>query len=227
MAYQFMVSFSIFLVLPSACAVLGCIMLAWGRFLDNNEHDPGRSRVIMLFGLLVATVVELDMGCRGEVHPLTLAFSLVANLWGGLDAVLRFPAKHTLESFFGKKQTILIAAKTFACILSCRFHSTSFATLLVMLLIDVWGLPVLFLMALPMNPKEQVLKNVANDIDIVLRIWRLVRSPDERQHYAARLLAWWYRKLTGFSERSSLALFVVSATSPEHRRRLQRRGRCV
>lgn len=40
--------------------------------------------------------------------------SLLTNFWGALDAVLRFPAAHDLESFFSLKQLFLLLTKTFS-----------------------------------------------------------------------------------------------------------------
>ena len=45
----------------------------------------------------------------------------------------------------------------------------------------IWGLPVLYLMALPLDPAEQVAADEEDDVDIVMGIWNLTTCQKERQ----------------------------------------------
>jgi len=220
-------SCTLFLYFPLAVTLQAMIVWLWGVILDRHEHDPGRVKGFMLLGLIAATSLEMSLSSRGITQPAVLAVALVANFWGGCDAVLRFPAAHRLESFFGKKQVLLMAAKTCAYFLGLVRFGSSFNLFLSLLLTNIWGLPFLYLMALPMDPKEQVLDSDA-DIDVMVKVWRLAVRSEERRQCLASCAMWWRRTLMTFSEQQSpLALLVLSATSAGQRRRLRKRGRCV
>mmetsp|Transcript_4732 Transcript_4732/g.13835 ORF Transcript_4732/g.13835 Transcript_4732/m.13835 type:complete len:229 (-) Transcript_4732:398-1084(-) len=228
MAFQYVFSLGLVFAVVLMFSALGVAVWAWGCFLDSYEHDPDRVRKWML-GILAFTVAtELGLAGSGVVPAWVAVFSLVANLWGGLDAVLRYPAAHDLESFFSVKQFFLLTVKTFAYafgIVSFKLHIVKF---LLVLLFNTWGLPVLYLMALPLDVCEQVAKDDDYDVDLAVRVWQLTLSPTERSKCMATFQSWWYRKLSTASESSTLARkLVLCSASPEYRRTLQRRGRSV
>lgn len=222
-----MLTFFGFAVFAAVAAMLGAIMWAWGAYLDKHEHDPARVRAVMLLILLVAAPTEVGLASQGYVKPWVLSASLLANLWGGFDAVLRYPGAHSLTSFFGIKQCTLIAVKTLAYTFGMYAFKWDSAVFWIMLLIDVWGLPILYLMAVPMNPKEQVVADDAYDVDLAVRLWQLACSSLERRRCVATCKGWWYRELHTASERSAIARFAICAASSEHRRALGKRGRSV
>mmetsp|Transcript_10825 Transcript_10825/g.28954 ORF Transcript_10825/g.28954 Transcript_10825/m.28954 type:complete len:232 (-) Transcript_10825:784-1479(-) len=231
MAYQYVLSMSLIFTVVLIFGALGVAVWSWGCFLDNYEHDPGRVRAWMAMILLFTTMTELGLASSGIVHNWVVVFSLVANFWGGLDAVLRYPKAHDLESFFSVKQFFLLTVKTFAYafgIVSFRMHIVKF---LLVLLFNTWGLPVLYLMALPLDACEMVTKDDEYDVDLAVRVWQLTLNPIERRKCMMTCKSWWYRKLSTASESSSLARnLVLCSASPEYRRTLQRRvhgGRSV
>jgi len=214
--------------IPLLFVFLGLLMWQWSLFLDRHEHVSARVKAVMSLTLLLLIATETCLGLRGVTHSSALAVCLVANLWGGLDAVLRFPAEHDLESFFGLKQIGLIGAKSCAFMCSFFLHNASFPVLLSLLIIDAWGLPLLYIMALPTEPQEQqALFDPHNDVDVVVRSWRFIFSQAERRRCIEDCQSWLYRNLTFLSEHSSLACLAVCAASAEHRRSLRKRGRCV
>merc|ERR1740121_2167807 len=95
------------------------------------------------------------------------------------------------------------------------------------LILSVLGLPILYLMAIPMDPAEQVALDEAYDIDVVRRLWQFASCSLERRRCMVSCRGWWYKKLNTASECSVLAKIAICAASPEHRRVLRKVGRCV
>jgi hypothetical protein len=208
--------------------VLAFMIYAWGTLLNKYEHDPGRIRAMMFLILSFVTSVEMSMCARGITHPWVAYFSLVANLWGGFDALLRYPAAHSLDSTFTVKQLFLMTAKTVAYgvgLVNFRIHAGLF---FVELLLNIWGLMVLFLMALPLNEREQVARDSDYDVDLMIRVWQLATVSHERRRCVSTCKTWWYRRLTTASECSPIARYVICATGPAKLRQTFRKtGRCV
>merc|ERR1719382_150517 len=106
----------------------------WGNFLDRNEHDPDRVRAVMVLILATATCWEVGLHASGLTYPFTLWVSVVGGLWGGLDALLRYPASHELESFFCLKQCGLLFVKSLTYALGMVNFRTNAVAFLVVLL---------------------------------------------------------------------------------------------
>merc|ERR1719210_1753110 len=110
----------------------------------------------MLSLLSCATAVELGLSLFGLTPCWVALLTVFVNTWGGLDAILRYPMVHDSESLFAMKQLVLVALKTaayIACmILSVLDGRSGFVPFLAVLLLDVWGLPLLYLMAIPCDP---------------------------------------------------------------------------
>lgn len=215
-----------------SCIVLGVLILTfliwvWGSVLDSIEHDPGRVRALMFIILSTVAACELSLVTCGIFHSIVVWISLVANLWGGLDALLRYPASHDLDSFFSAKQIGLLLIKTAAYSFGAVDFRASTGIICIALLLAVWSLPILFLMAMPMDPKEQVAKNDKYDIDLLVRVWQLVASSRERNHCLSVCRFWWNRKLMAASESSSLARMAICYASPQYHRAFKRVGRSV
>lgn len=205
----------------------GAAVWAWGVFLDRCEHDPGRVRAVMCLGVFGATALETALVAHGAVRSWVMWVSLLTNFWGALDAVLRFPAAHDLESFFSLKQLFLLLTKTFSFGLGMVSFKSHLWLLLFLLVSNIWMWPMLYFMALPMDEAEQVVKDDAYDVDVLIRVWQLAASATERQVCLASCRSWWYRRLALASERSSLARVAICATSARHRRALRKVGRNV
>jgi len=72
-------------------------------------------------------------------------------------------------------------------------------------------------MALPLDPSEQVLLNDANDVDLAVRMWRLMVNSHERRSCYMSCRGWCYKSLAEASETSGLVRYALCAASPEHR----------
>jgi len=226
MAYQFVLTWSLLACVIGTIVAFGLIVFLWGAYLDRHEHDPGRIRAAMFLMLFVVTCSELGLLLAGVVSLKTTLLALLVNCWGGLDALLRFPAAHDLESWFSAKQFGLLLVKTVTYafgFIGFRMHIGKFIALI---LLNVWGLPVLYLMALPLDPCEQVAQD-EYDIDLVIRVWQLAVCSKERRKCLDTCRCWWNRKLVAASEQSPLARMAICAASPHYRRAFSKKGRSV
>eukprot|EP00931_Biecheleriopsis_adriatica_P044579 TRINITY_DN25512_c0_g1_i2.p1 TRINITY_DN25512_c0_g1~~TRINITY_DN25512_c0_g1_i2.p1 ORF type:complete len:181 (-),score=25.73 TRINITY_DN25512_c0_g1_i2:60-602(-) len=180
----------------------------------------------MFLMLSAVTASEVCLCSCGIVSSKTTALAFLANLWGGLDALLRFPAAHDFESCFTAKQMLLLALKTmsYSCgFISFRQHIGKF---IAHLLLNVWGLPVLYLMALPLDPCQQV-GDEEFDTDLAVRVWKLAVNCKERRRCLDTCRWWVNRKLVAVSESSHFARYAICAASPQYRRVLNKQGRSV
>jgi len=226
MAYQYVLTWALLASVVATVLAFGLIVFFWGAFLDKNEHDPGRVRAVMFLMLFAVTSVEIGLTLCGVVGFKTTLLAMFVNFWGGLDALLRFPAAHDLESWFSAKQFMLLLVKT-ACyafgFIGFKQHIGKFIALI---LLNVWGLPVLYLMALPLDPCEQVAED-EYDVDLALRVWQLAMCSKERRKSFDTCRSWVNRKLVAASERSPLARMAICAASPQYRRAFNKKGRSV
>lgn len=208
-----------------ASLFLGALVWAWGAYLDLHEHNPGRVRSMMIKVLSLTSLCEMSLSASGFTCHWAAVVGLIVNLWGGLDASLRYPAAHDVESCFSVKQCFLLLVKTFSYafgIVSFRDHV---GKLLLVLLVIIWGLPVLYLMALPLDPKEQVAADDRDDVDLVLRVWQLYACTTERQRCLKTCRNWLHRRLFAVSHRSPMARMAICAASPTYRRAFSSRSR--
>jgi hypothetical protein len=188
-------------------------------------HNPASIRATMLLILGIASACEISFSYFGLTQHWVAVVAVAINLWGGLDALLRFPAAHDIESFFAVKQLLLLFAKLFAYafgIIHLRRHINEFVMILILL---IWTLPVLYLMALPLNPAEQVADNDCDDVDLVVKVWELSTCRTERQRCLKTCRTWLHRSLFAVSERSNVAKMAICAASPSYRRVFSK-GRC-
>jgi hypothetical protein len=198
--------------------ILGMIIWLWGSFLDVHEHNPARVRSAMMVILVFSTMCELGFSSYEWTRQWVGMISLAVNVWGGLDALLRFPAAHDFESFFAAKQVALLLVKTFAYtfgIIDFRQHIGKF---LVVLLIVIWGLPVLYLMALPLDPAEQVAADERDDVDLAVKVWRLTTCHVERKRHLGTCKSWLHRRLFSASKCSPIARIALCAASSTYKR---------
>ncbi|CAE8593083.1 unnamed protein product, partial [Polarella glacialis] len=121
---------------------------------------------LFLWGI---TAFDIGMSTSGITCPAVASLSLLVNIWGGLDALLRFPAAHELESFFSVKQFCLLSLKTFGYAFGFSSFREHIGKFIVVLLLNIWAPPVLYLMALPLDPFEQVVKDDEYDVDLAFR----------------------------------------------------------
>lgn len=227
MAFEYVLTFSLLGKVLVLFLCLGVLVWAWGAFLDSYEHDPGRVRAVMFLIITTITATEFGLAAHDITYDWVALVSLAITFWGSFDALLRYPAAHSIESFFTVKQFCLLIVKTFVYTFGMISIRQNIGIFLTVLLVNIWGLPVLYLMALPLDPAEQVVKDDAYDIDLAARVWQLAVCSNERRRCIATCRSWWHRNLMAASECSPLACFAICAASPEYRQKMRKQGRSV
>eukprot|EP00928_Gymnodinium_smaydae_P019598 TRINITY_DN17529_c0_g1_i2.p1 TRINITY_DN17529_c0_g1~~TRINITY_DN17529_c0_g1_i2.p1 ORF type:complete len:230 (+),score=22.98 TRINITY_DN17529_c0_g1_i2:63-752(+) len=218
-------TFNLLASLVGSLGALCLVVVSWAAFLDRHEHQ--RMDIVRVFlgtFLSIAAVVEVWFCATGIVDTWALFLLLVADVWGGMDALIRFPAAHGIASAFTVKQIALSFLKVGALLCGCFGIRAHICQITALLLLDVIGLPLLYIMAQPMDPSFQVVKR-EEDIDLLVRAWRLAIRPKERRRCLAQIRA---RCRCGFlvaAERFTLARRAIVAISPACGVALQRKGK--
>jgi len=208
-----------------------CALLigAWALFLDvveQREHSPAKVRAAMFSILFAAMMCESAFLFCGFTHRWVIVVSLLVNLWGWLDALLRFPVVHDVQSVFTAKQFLLLVLKTLSYAFGIIGLSDHIGKFLLLVMINIWGMPVLYLMALPLHdyaePDER-------DVDLVLRVWQFTTCKTDRQQCLRTCKNWLHRRLFDVSLRcdSPTVRSAVCAASPVCRRAFSKGCRSV
>lgn len=226
MAHEHILTWTLLASIVLSISVFAVLVWLWGSFLDRQEHDPGRVRAVMSIILTITTMSEFCLAAYGAVTPKAFVLALLVNLWGGMDAVLRFPASKDLESWFSAKQFALLILKTVGFGYGFVSLRQNMGIFIAILLLNIWGLPVFYLMALPLDPREQVADD-EYDVDLALRVWQLAMCSKERRRCIHTCQCWMNRKLVAASEQSSLARMAICAASPQYRRAFSKKGRNI
>jgi hypothetical protein len=145
-----------------------------------------RVRIFFVFLAIVSMCIDFTVWHMYHSGGIMLSLMLVINFWGWLDAALRFPAMHDVESFFTLKQVILMWVKVFWHV--GIFYNAGLsdfgwgAFLLVILFVanDIIA-PAIYLNNLPLDDCLQFQEEVhsmamVKNEDIIVRIWRPLKS---------------------------------------------------
>lgn len=157
--------------------VIGVCWL-WPDFVDTN--DPPRIRKALSWMLAVQNVVEVGLWLGGSVKTWVIFVVLITNAWGMLDALLRFPIIHDIDSFFGLKQVALIAVKLAGYALGFESIGKNVGWFILVILSCVFSMPILWLTALPFGEVSVYAKTDAVDEDLAYRLLKVARDPVER-----------------------------------------------
>jgi len=183
------------LVLVICFNLVACL---WGIFLCRFERDPACIRRVMALVLFAAVVTQVLFATCGFIHPWVAKLSVFIDVWGGLDAILRYPARHELESFFSAKQFSLQATKVVAYVGGFRHMREHTAKFAAGLLFNHWGLSFLYLAALAVGCP--CAEDEERDVDLALRAWRVVAYPKHRSECYISCQRWWHRRLLNIIE---------------------------
>lgn len=211
LAFSLLGSFAIGLILLGT--ILRTILRLWGSFLDSHEHNPAMIRFVMVAILVLLTLCEMSFSAFGWTHQWVVWVSLVVNIWGSFDACLRFPVAHDLESAFFWKQSVLLSVKSLSYAFGIVHYGQGMWKFLLVLLIIIWGLPVLYLIALPLDPADQVPADDRHDVDVAVKTWRLITCHQDRQRALSTCKTLLTRSLFSFSQCSPTARVVLCAAS--------------
>merc|ERR1712032_450729 len=158
-----------------------------------------------------------------------LAVIALVNVWGLLDATLRYPVVYDFSSLFSIKQILLLAAKMFFYALSFRSITLSRMWFFDMVLLNIVVLPLAYLLALPFDLEDSFapLGNSDYDVDVAVRIFRFVARP-RRWRECAKACRWWIRGVVlALARRSPTVSKAVCSVIPSYRKVLLPTGREV
>lgn len=158
----------------------------WHVFHATKEHRPYPETTRRALFLIVAALsgVELLHVWIGRMYGWMVPVILVGNVWGFLDAVLRFPIVYDVGTFFTLKQCFLVTFKV-VC-LSCGFADLNYENMLWLLVILVVNafFPLLYTLALPIDDDAVDQRLAAHDVvdaDLALRVIQLATNQQRRQ----------------------------------------------
>mmetsp|Transcript_9580 Transcript_9580/g.24670 ORF Transcript_9580/g.24670 Transcript_9580/m.24670 type:complete len:223 (+) Transcript_9580:82-750(+) len=157
----------------------------WPDFVDCT--DPPQIRLVLHIILALETLAEVSFCCLDLVKPWMMILIVLCNGWGLLDAFLRFPIVHDLDSLFTLKQVLLVTLKLSGYALGFRNIGKHVGWFVLIVLCCVFLVPILWLTALPIGDVSSYhQKHNAVDVDIAVRLWRACSHAPERAAAAAR-----------------------------------------
>ena len=181
MAVAVLVAYGVYVAL-FICGVCWC----WPDFVDGSDPERVR-RILFLVGFML-TLEEGLLYLWDVLSGWSYAIAIFCNVWGLLDAFLRFPIVHDLDSFFALKQLFLILFKIAGYLLGIRNLTKNLPWAVLLLLINVCTVPIMWLTALPIgdvNSYHQ--KHHVKDEDLALRLWRIAVTPSDATAMVAYL----------------------------------------
>jgi len=188
---------------------------------------PYPEKVRRVLALIVAglTCTEGYFVWNGSLRSWILIPILLVNGWGYLDAVLRFPVVHDLDSTFTAKNLILLALKV--SMLGFGFRNLSrpnnAAAMVFFVITNVLGMPAFYLLALPLeenNHDQRMAAHDVNDVDLSQKAYALITSSEKRQEsmegLKQRVRAGGVKVLTQLP--ANISTRMEESLSPTHRK---------
>mmetsp|Transcript_84424 Transcript_84424/g.131863 ORF Transcript_84424/g.131863 Transcript_84424/m.131863 type:complete len:222 (+) Transcript_84424:58-723(+) len=152
----------------------------WPDFVDSS--DPPKVRAVLFVILGIATSFEILIWLTDIVKSWTLVLIIFTNVWGMGDAFLRFPVVHDIDSLFGLKQVCVLLVKIVGYSLGFRDITAHVGWFVLVILGSIFTVPICWLTALPIGDCNSYhMKHDVVDVDIVIRIWRLIWNPRDRE----------------------------------------------
>jgi len=174
----------------------GC---AWCLYL---ERKPSYSDLRNWFYCMTGFVWVVELGlCYFETTWLwTMLAVTPVNIWGFLDAALRFPAPHGFDSFFAVKQLLLLILKVLIYTLGLRDINNTPLIYFSLIVFHIILIPLLYLAAqsevdmqvrtkTPMNSAKSQKQTLVEagievcDVDIMVRMWFILCSREQRHAF--------------------------------------------
>lgn len=194
----------------------------WPDFVDNS--DPPRIRAALLMILCFATGFEVVIWLTGIVKSWVLVLVLVTNLWGMGDAFLRFPVVKDIDSLFGLKQILLFITRILGYALGFRDIGTHVGWFILIMLACIFTVPICWLTALPIGDAASMhMKNDAVDVDILVRIWRIITDSKDRSETMARFRRQTLLTMAGLCQAMPFLTPVASRVDPSVERLLRKK----
>jgi len=203
--------------------------IGWCMYLEGQPATKV-TRIIFLLVLATATCIDLALCVWRYVAWWMLPTLLLLNCWGALDAVLRFPVLHGFDSAFSCKQLLLLLLRGILYVVGAQ-SSLSKTAMFAVLILNVLGLPLMYVLALPLDDMmgcdQQVAARDVVDKDLAVRVWRFTTDASSRRQCVAQ-----YRR-RGFAIAASVARTIPITQrvfcyfDPRLQRALHKSTRCV
>jgi hypothetical protein len=161
---------------------LVCAGCLWCLYLESNP-TPGRIRSWGYLAVAAVSVTDFTLWYYEVAWSWLVLAALPVNVWGMLDAVMRFPAPHDVESLFTLKQFALLAAKVAMYTYGFVDFYASGLIYVTLFAVNVIGLPLFYFVALPMDGSRSKAATVdVGDVDVAVRLLRIITNTEERRH---------------------------------------------
>eukprot|EP00929_Paragymnodinium_shiwhaense_P101204 TRINITY_DN64107_c0_g1_i1.p1 TRINITY_DN64107_c0_g1~~TRINITY_DN64107_c0_g1_i1.p1 ORF type:complete len:266 (-),score=32.19 TRINITY_DN64107_c0_g1_i1:63-860(-) len=176
-------------VVALGCWIVVCIIIVW-RWLSylGAKPEPSRGRAGLKVALLLATTAELILCCTGHLHWWMIFVIVFVNGWGPLDAVLRYPHVHDVDTLFTVKQMLLLCIKLGSLAFGLSDLLAQLALLVGLGILNFVLMPAIYVTALPLDARPQeyqkLCKGVPN-IDVAVKMSRylgkMASDPQKRR----------------------------------------------
>mmetsp|Transcript_2997 Transcript_2997/g.5236 ORF Transcript_2997/g.5236 Transcript_2997/m.5236 type:complete len:206 (-) Transcript_2997:25-642(-) len=187
-------------------------------------------KIVMFTLWCLLTGLDIWMLHWNGAPPWAVGFLVLTNGWGWLDAVLRYPLLHDIDSFFTLKNMLLILLKILWLILVFMRSKTNPVSFVICAMLAIIA-PMFYAMMLPLDEPDQVynlIKSLYIDEDIALRFWNFVRAPGHGfQAWNRQRNKIIKRGLEEIAELSPRAAAKLGEMSPSRRAMLRKPGRSV
>eukprot|EP00931_Biecheleriopsis_adriatica_P092903 TRINITY_DN66671_c0_g1_i1.p1 TRINITY_DN66671_c0_g1~~TRINITY_DN66671_c0_g1_i1.p1 ORF type:complete len:228 (+),score=34.84 TRINITY_DN66671_c0_g1_i1:62-685(+) len=187
-------------------------------------------RIGMIIVWLLLSCLDIWIWRQNQAPAWSAIVLLITNVWGWLDAVLRYPILHDVDSLFTLKNLLLILLKIGWLIwvfTRNKAYPISFVVCSMLAII----VPMFYAMFLPLDESEQaynLIKSTYSDDDLAKRLWHFASNPREsvrafnRMRYKAMK-----RGMEELAERSPSVAAKLGDMSPSRKAMLRKPGRSV
>jgi len=181
------------ILLVMAALVVPMVFIALYAFwIECWKPYPEKVRRCLLLIVAGLTCTEGFFVWNGSLRSWILIPILLVNGWGYLDAVLRFPVIHELDSTFTAKNLILLALKV--SMLGFGFRNltrpNNAAAMVFFVITNVLGMPAFYLIGLPLdsdNAEQRMAAHDVKDVDLSQKAYALITSSETRKESMAGL----------------------------------------
>jgi len=217
--------YPIILVLAAMLSPL-CVVTVYALWIERYKPYIETVRNFLLLSVALQTLVEGGLVWMGSLRSWFFVPMILINCWGFLDAVLRFPVVHDIESAFTLKNILLLAFKMATILFSSMSldNPVNMARMVALLMTNLIVCPCLYLIGLPLGADQQNQREAAhdvNDVDMAQSAYRLITSSEQRRESLFGLkkrVQHSGRKILTLPMAATLADALEVSLSPSHRK---------
>jgi len=192
-----------------------------GREELADDPRPELARTALFVVWVVATGLELCCWWAKFTTWWMAVATIVHSIWGWLDAILRFPKLHDVESLFTLKHVCLMLLKMLLLAFGMTNLQKNALYFLGLLFLNMM-LPVIYLLMLPLDDEavyQRIYSHGVVDEDIAIRMFRVLANPTQNWFKCKRQAE---AAFFGLMSKSPKATEVARGLSPKSKRMLSR-----